>query len=111
MSETSDPVVEEWENVSAGKVMVNRFTGVGHEERQDPVAPGRTILISTKEHSSRCYADIADPFSNGIMRPVTLVETSKDLEDDDNPNHMSESDIADAFKVRNYPKFKSLPLF
>lgn len=110
MPEVNGPVVEEWENVSAGKVMVNRFTGLGHEERQDAVTPGRTILISTQErttlNSDRCYAESADPFVNGIMRPVTLVETSSDLVDDDNPNHMSESDITAAFKARNYLKFK-----
>lgn len=109
MSTTKDVDVETWENVSPGKVMVNRFTGMGHEERQDAIVPGRTVLISTQErqklNSERCYAETADPFSNGILRPVSLATTSEDLEE--NPNHMSESGMASAFKVRNYPKFKS----
>lgn len=104
--------VETWENISAGVIMVNKFSGKGDEVIQEPVASGRKILVSPQErsllNSDRCYSKSVDAFNNGRLIPVSLASDSDDLIESENPNHMSTSDIEEIFKVRNWKKFQKV---
>ena len=107
MNDTKD--VETWENVSAGTVYVNRFVGDGHAVQQERVSSGRKVILTPQErtvlNSERAYAETADPFFNGTLRPIMLAEDSSDLAE--NPNHMSEADLRKLYATRNYKKFKA----
>ncbi len=110
MSATHD--VETWENISEGKIMINKFSGKGDEVIQEAVSAGRQILLSPQErtllNSDRCYSETVDPFTNGRLVPLTLASDSDDLEDgDSNPNHMLGSNLGKLFEVRNWKAFQS----
>lgn len=110
--EDEERELETWENTSASTFGVNRFTGVGHETRQEIIRPGRKFLISTKErrmlNSDRSYAEHVDPFKNGFFRPVELVESSTDLNENPNPHHMSTTDLRSLFRVRKIDEFRTV---
>lgn len=96
--------MESWENVSKGKVLVNKFDA-NNQETQVVVASGRKVLVTPKErqllNQDRCYSADADIFQNGRLRPVSGV-TIADGPDGvaENPNHMSKSDMKNLFDLQ-----------
>ena len=107
----SERDVETWKNMAAGTVYVNKFSGAGNETKQEGVPSGRSVILTTQErsilNSERCYSSDADPFQNGMLSPVALASTSEDLVENENPNHMTESDALDLFKTRQYKSFQN----
>ena len=104
-----EPDVEQWENVSKGKIGVNKFGPDGtHRTVQELVGSGGKVLVSPKEreilNQQRCYSDDLDPFQNGFLR---LVSGAEDTEIASSPNHMSEDDMRSLFGLRNWMQFRS----
>jgi hypothetical protein len=103
--------LETWINDSPSTVSVTRFSGVGNDIRKEIVRPGRKFLVTTEErvmlNSERCVSDEVDSFKNGFLKPVSLVASSRDLLDDPNPNHMSESALREMFAVRKIKDFRA----
>lgn len=100
---------EEWQNVSRGTALVNKFDKTGHEVVQEVLKPGRKAIISAEERRLLNQNRTADPsldiFTNGILAPISLAEDSDDLQD--NPNHMTESDMRQVFGIRNHLQFRA----
>lgn len=106
---------EIWENLSNSTIWVNKTDHKG-EVGAFKVVKGAKLQITPADrlHENQERIRLAqksevaaklDPFENGSFVPVALLDSSDDLED--NPNHLSRSEIEDMFTVRNYLQFKA----
>lgn len=115
--------LEEWENM-VGNRWVNKFDpanpGQWFAER---VRAGRKFYITPEErnllNSDRIMDEKNDPFKNGSFRPVKddALDDAREQEAavaeraasaaQPNPNHMSDSELAELFKITNFKKFES----
>jgi hypothetical protein len=98
---------EVWRNDSKSKVAVAK-TDLRGNRIHEVVAPGKIVMITSDDrlflNSQPAVAAELDPFSNGFLSPVKLIEGHEVAS---NPNHMSESDMRALFDLRVLPKFKS----
>lgn len=92
--------IESWQNVSRGKVLVNKFDH-NRQVVQEVVHPGRQVLVSPQErtilNSDRTYAVKDDVFQNGLLIPLILASDSGELKE--NPNHMNETQMRGLFSL------------
>lgn len=101
MVEKGTPELETWENTGNSRVVLKKYSHAG--ELVDEMLNGRRKVMLTPQER-RINQELAankalDPFSNGILAPVRLIETAEDLEDiTSNPNLMSETDMRDLLK-------------
>lgn len=89
---------EAWQNVVQGTVVVAKFNHRGEMVSDEVVPPGKTFHITTEERvinqTERCADPDLDPFTNGMLRPVRLLDSSEEAEAlKSNPNVMSDSDM------------------
>jgi hypothetical protein len=100
---------EQWKNVSKGTALVNVYDPTGNGVQQEVVRAGRTVVLSAEErrllNQNQTPDAELDIFGNGILLPLTLAEDSEDLQE--NPNHMTDSDMRDIFSIRNHLSFKA----
>lgn len=94
----SDSDFELWENTGLGRVMVWRNEGAGvwtHE----PIRGGRTVALTPQErryNQAKIATHKQDPFANGTLVNVTLVEGEPDNEKIlANPNQLRDDDMAE----------------
>lgn len=93
---TSTKDYEQWKSAIKGTIVLKRFDRKG-DTINEVVAAGKSISLLPEER--RLNQEIAaepglDPFQNGMLIPVKLLETADDYDDlQGNPNHLSESDM------------------
>jgi hypothetical protein len=101
MVEKATPEHETWENTGMSRVVLKKYSHSG--ELVDEMLNGRRKIMVTP-HERRLNQELAankhlDPFANGTLSPVHLIETADDLEEiKANPNLMSETDMKDLLK-------------
>lgn len=97
----SNPDVEIWQSSIQGKIGVLKFDRRG-DLIHEIVPGGRKFSITTNErliNSDRTVDESKDPFKNGMLIPVRLLDTAEDAaEIAANPNLMTESDMLDLLK-------------
>lgn len=100
--------LETWENVSRGRVVIKHKAGEYGRFKDELVNGGKKFHITQDDrrlNQELAANDGLDPFMNGILSPVRLLENSEDAEAIlANPNVMGESEMADLVKGH----FKSL---
>lgn len=100
---------ETWKNVTAGTVVLRKIDRNG-ELIHEVITGGRTFHVTPTErrlNQEQCASDELDSFQNGILTPLRLIEAAEDVEAiRDNPNHMSEDDMADLFKSKGLKAFQ-----
>lgn len=98
-----DAAVETWRNTLAGKVVVNRIGEYGRMVAS-VVHGGRTFQITPQErrmNQSGIATPEQDPFTNGTLAPVELVDGEPDTEAlRANPNALSEEDLPKLFQLK-----------
>jgi hypothetical protein len=93
---------ELWENASQATIVVRKVDTLGRisEER---VIGGRRVQLTPKErrhNQEQAASDSLDVFTNGIMRPVRLLDDEEDTEVlQSNVNAMSEDAMRDLYKL------------
>ena len=104
----SEEEKETWKAVSNVRFGIIKFDRLGNPVRTS-VKPGDTVTLSVEERlynqdraaGHRRGAEAVDPFKNGNLKPVKLVETAEDYaEVADNPNHMNDDDIKAMLKIK-----------
>lgn len=98
---TDLPNLETWENVTAARFVIKKFGAKG--DLMDEMIGGkkRFHLTTQERHINMELAanDELDPFSNGNLTPVRLLETTDDAEQiASNPNLMSEDEMGSLLK-------------
>lgn len=100
---------ETWKNVTAGTVVLRKIDRNG-ELIHEVILGGRTFHVTPTErrlNEEQCALDSLDPFMNGILTPVRLIESAEDVEAlRENPNHMSEDDMTELFKSKGLKAFQ-----
>lgn len=87
---------ETWKSAIAGVIVVKRFDRKG-DILDEAIHSGKSIMLTPEER--RLNQEIAaepglDPFQNGMLIPVKLLESADDYEDlKGNPNHLSEPEM------------------
>lgn len=93
---------EVWENPGKGRVAIKKYD-VNGRERVDLIGGGRKFSITPRErklNQELVAVEHLDVFTNGTLRPVRLLEGDEDAKViASNPNHLSESDMADLLKA------------
>lgn len=88
--------LETWENVSQGRVVIKKFSSRG-DLIDEMIGGRRTFHVTTQErhfNQERAANDELDPFANGLLAPVRLLDSTEDAaEIAANPNLMSESEM------------------
>lgn len=96
---------ETWRNATAGTVFLIRLDHRGEQTINEQVNSGRVIHLTPEErriNMEKAASESQDPFRNGIMTPVRLIDTEEDARElAANPNAMSETDMRALFKTRN----------
>lgn len=101
MVEKATPELETWENTGNSRIFLKKYSHSG-DLRNEMLGGRRKVVLTPAER--RINQELAaskqqDPFSNGMLAPVRLVETAEDLEEiHSNPNLMSETDMRDLLK-------------
>lgn len=94
---------ETWLNSGKGEIWIVRFDHSG-KLKEVPVRAGRQIVLETRErqiNQDRAALPSSDPFLNGDLVPVRLVDSAEDYaEIANNPNHISEDDMKALFKLK-----------
>lgn len=94
---------ETWKSSIEGSIVVKRFDRNG-KEIDELIAAGREIRLLPEER--RLNQEIAaepglDPFQNGFLVPMKLVETADDYDDlRGYPNHLTEEDMRSLLENR-----------
>jgi uncharacterized protein YgbK (DUF1537 family) len=88
---------ETWQNVTAGRVVINRMDHRGELTRNDIIDSGKKFSLTTEERKMNqdlaARADL-DVFSNGQLQPVRILDSVEDAREiASNPNLMSESEM------------------
>lgn len=104
---TEEQEQETWKSVAPVRFGIMKFDRLGAPVRTS-VKPGDTISVSTDERlynqaraANHQRGSVTDPFTNGHLKPLTLVDTAEDYaEISDNPNHMDDDDIKAMLKVK-----------
>jgi len=100
---------ESWRNASEGYVVVGLYDRRGDVEHQI-IPAGGTILLTPEDRSmsqDAAASEDLDIFSNGMMVPVRLLETTEDkAEIESNPNLKSEDDLKEMFSLQ-WKKFEA----
>lgn len=87
---------ESWKSAIAGVIVIKRFDRKG-DPIDEAVYSGKSVMLTPEER--RLNQEIAaepelDPFQNGMLIPVKLIESADDYEDlKGNPNHLSEPEM------------------
>lgn len=93
--------VETWENVTQARFVIKKFGAKG-DLIDEMIGSRRKFHITTQErHINQEIAanDELDPFSNGSMAPVRLLDSTDDAEEiASNPNLMSETEMGTLLK-------------
>lgn len=107
MSMAMDTDVETWENTSRGRVQIRRFNDLGRE-RVELISGGRKFHLTPRDrrlNQEMCADPSMDMFTNGLLRPVRLIEGDEEAEKFiSNPNHLSENEMTDLIHL-HYKKF------
>lgn len=94
---------ETWTNMGRGSVYILTFDHTG-KLRSTPVRPGAKVTVSTEErqiNQERAFTADVDSFKNGTFVPVILADSVEDFHEiASNPNHLSEDDMRDMFKLK-----------
>lgn len=88
---------ETWQNVTAGRVVINRIDHRGELTKTTIVDPGKKFSLTTEERKMNqelaARADL-DVFSNGFLQPVRILDSVDDAREiAANPNLMSEAEM------------------
>lgn len=100
---------ETWKNATRSTVVLKKHDRKGN--LVDEVIRGGKIFAITPEER-RMNQEIAanqkqDMFMNGLLAPVRLLESSDDVQElQSNPNHMTDEDIIEVFKIKSAKAFK-----
>lgn len=93
--------LETWENVTASRFIIKKFGAKG-DLIDEMIGAKRKFHVTTQERQINMEIaanDELDPFSNGCMAPVRLLDTTDDAEQiASNPNLLSESEMATLLK-------------
>lgn len=87
---------ETWKSNIEGTIIVKRYDRKG-DEKDERIASGQEIRLLPEER--RLNQEIAaepgqDPFQNGMLVPMKLVESADDYDDlRGHPNHLTEDDM------------------
>lgn len=107
MSMVSETDFETWENTGRGRVQIRRFNELGRE-KVELISGGRKFHVTPRDrrlNQEMCANPSMDIFTNGLLRPVRLLEGDEEAEKlSQNPNHLSESDMRDLIHL-HYKKF------
>lgn len=94
---------ETWRNATAGTVFLVRLDHRGEMTLNEQVNAGRVIHLTPEErriNMEKAADETQDPFRNGILTPVRLIDTEEDARElAANPNSMSETDMRALFKA------------
>lgn len=94
---TSVNEFETWKSTIDGQIWVTQFDRRG-DTIDTCITGGRELKILPEErkfNQERVADERNDPFMNGLLVPVKLVESAEDFEDlAGNPNHLTEKDMA-----------------
>lgn len=94
--------VETWKNASAGKVWVWVHDRTGKRTDRHLTSGSKIQITPLDRQLNQEMAANAelDPFRNGILVPVRLVETAEDFADiEGNPNHITEDEVVELFNA------------
>lgn len=98
---TDQQNLETWRNGSAGRFVFKRFDRMTGRDVEEMVGSGRSISMTPDErrrYEAECANDDLNPFRNGILQAVKLIDTEEDAREiAENVNNLSESDIDDLF--------------
>lgn len=98
-----DSDVETWRNVTAGIVVISRVGEYGRRFGES-VQGGRTFQITPHErrqHQMACALPDLDPFTNGTLQPIELIDGEPDSEVlRNNPNMLTDGDVPRLFGMR-----------
>lgn len=98
---TTLPDLETWENVTAARYVIKKFGAKG-DLMDEMIAGKKRFHLTTQErhiNMEMAANDELDPFSNGSLAPVRLLETTDDAEQiASNPNLMSEDEMVTLLK-------------
>lgn len=102
MSDGKNKAPETWQNVTAGRVVINRLDHRGDLTKTDIIDPGKKFNLTTEERRMNqelaARADM-DVFSNGTLQPVRILEDVEDAREiASNPNLMPESEMRSLMK-------------
>lgn len=105
-----DQALEVWENPNNCMVGI---AGLDHRGNQlhKVVAPHRKVNVTPEERElteSMTVSDESNPFKNGLLRPVRLVENHDFLPATETPNQKSDDDLKELFKKSGVAFKKSL---
>lgn len=104
-----NPDLESWRNVSAGLLVFKKFDRLTGRNVEEPVVAGRTFHVTPEErrrYESECASDALNPFANGILEAVHLLDTEEDAKEiASNPNQLADSDI-DALFTGHWKTFE-----
>lgn len=93
--------LETWRNGSAGRFVFKRFDRMTGRDVEEMVAAGRTLHMTPDErrrYEAECANDELNPFRNGILQAVKLIDTEEDAREiAENVNNLADSDIDDLF--------------
>lgn len=98
---TDMPDLETWENVTNSRFVIKKFGAKGDLLDEMLAGKKRFHLTTQERHINMEMAanDELDPFSNGNLAPVRLLETTDDAEQiASNPNLMSEDEMVGLLK-------------
>lgn len=93
---------EIWKNVTKGMRYVN-VRDENNKVHSELVRPGGILNIKPIDremHSNEVATDGLDMFKNGTFLPVTLVDEESAASIESNPNHLSESEVAELFDLK-----------
>lgn len=88
---------ELWRSAIEGEVWIKQYDRRGDEiSVRVPAGKEFRILPEERQINQEMAAEPhLDPFQNGMLIPVQLVESAEDFEElQDNPNHLTETDMA-----------------
>ena len=97
-----DPGVETWSNTTPSLVHLIKIGEYGKRETQ-LVYGERMFTLTPQErriNQSQCFDPKNDPFTNGTLKPVALLDDEPDTEAlRSNPNVLDDDDIVALFKL------------
>jgi hypothetical protein len=105
---------ETWKNATNGNVGITKFDVKGNEVGT-VVRPGKTVTLTVDERRlNQDYArsTASDLFSNGTLSPIRLIDDPEIVDSaeykaiEDNPNFISETEMAELFNVKRIDHFK-----
>lgn len=103
-----DSKFETWKNHSQAKIVLKRM-GRGGEITDEVFVGGKVIHLTPAErryNQEMCASEKLDPFQNGLLTPVQLVENADDVHKlEASPNHITETEMAALFKTKSLKVF------